>query len=188
MLDLGKAPAMATIAPKQNLPIGTMWEARNLAARFTAGDAFRGYVRHRMHLVIPALLLILVIALSSTVASVVFAAGTRPLLVLMALILAPVIMLGSLFVQAYVFFAWLEGRALARMSAHRHKPARGKLATWLAIKLHADLGDAPPVPWAMAALFVLVPMAILAYVAIKLALLLIVLAVLTPILYSRFDR
>jgi hypothetical protein len=180
--------AMATMAPKQNLPIGTVQEARNLAARFVEGDAFRSYVRHRKYLVIPALLLILAIALSSTVASVVFAAGTRPLFVLMALILAPIVVLGSLFVQVYVFFAWLEGRALARMSAHRPKPARGKLATWLASNLHADLGDPPPVPWALAVFFVVAPMAILAYVAIKLALALTVLAVLAPVLYSRFDR
>ena len=176
------------IEPMRTAAPGTLQEARNLASRFTEGDAFRSYVRHRLHLVIPALLLILAIALSSTVASVVFAAGTRPLFVLMALILAPVVVLGSLFVQTYVFFAWLEGRALARMSAHRPKPAQGKLAAWLARKLRADLGDPPPMPWAMAALFVLVPMAILAYVAIKLALALVALAVLAPILYSRFDR
>src|SRR5207248_3305174 len=102
------------------------------------------YVSHRKHLVIPALLLILAIALSSTVASVVFAAGTRPLFVLLALILAPVILLGSVFVQAYVFFAWLEGRALARVLAHRPRPARGKVATWVARKLHADLGEQLP--------------------------------------------
>ncbi len=179
---------MATVAPKQPLPAGIVQEARNLAARYAASDAFRGYINHRKHLVIPALLLILAIALSSTVASVVFAAGTRPLFVLIALILAPVLVLGSVFVQAYVFFAWLEGRALARMLAHRPKAARGKAAAWVAAKLHADLGDPPPLPWAMAALFVLAPMAILAYVAIKLALALIVLAVLAPILYSRFDR
>src|SRR5882672_8250721 len=132
---------MATIAPKQASPTGVVQEARNLAARYVESDSFRGYVNHRKHLVIPALVLILAIALSSTAASVVFAAGTRPLFVLMALILAPVVVLGSLCVQAYVFFAWLEGRALARMLAHRPKAARGKLATWLATKLHADLGD-----------------------------------------------
>src|SRR5260221_9828750 len=120
--------AMATVAPKQPLPAGIVQEARNLAARYAASDAFRGYINHRKHLVIPALLLILAIALSSTVASVVFAAGTRPLFVLIALILAPVLVLGSVFVQAYVFFAWLEGRALARMLAHRPKAAGGKAA------------------------------------------------------------
>jgi hypothetical protein len=46
----------------------------------------------------------------------------------------------------------------------------------------------PPVPWVLAAVFVLAPIAILTQLAPKIAALLIVLLVLAPLLYARVDR
>jgi hypothetical protein len=173
----------------QYLPVETLKEARNLASRFQEGEAFRLYVLRRILLVIPAGLLCLLISVACAVASVVFLAQARSsLLALLAVVLAPFILIGSLLVQIYVFFSWLENRALARTYGHRTKPAPGTIAAWLWKKLRVDLGKAPPVPWAMAAMFLFAPLTMLALVALKVALILIALATLAPLLYARFDR
>ncbi len=171
------------------LPIETFNEARNLVGRLQGSDAFRHYVASRMQLVIPALVLFLVISLTCTAASVVFVAGARSsILALLALLFAPIVLIGSLLVQLYVFFAWLEGRALARALPHSPKPAHGPLSGWLVRKLNIDLGAAPPVPWGLAAIFVAAPLAVLTWVSAKFGLPLIALAILLPVLYARFDR
>jgi hypothetical protein len=119
---------------------------------------------------------------------VVFLAGAHGLLTLLALVLAPVILIGSLFVQMYVFFYWLENRALALALGHHAKPAQGMLAAWLSRKLGADMGTSPPVPWILATVVLCAPLVMLALFALNVALVLIVLAILMPILYARFDR
>ncbi len=171
------------------LPVETLTEARNLVGRLQESDAFRQYLASRMRLVIPALVLFLAISLPCTAASVVFVAGARSsLLALLALLFAPVVLIGSLLVQLYVFFAWLEGRALARALPHSPKPAHGPVSGWLARRLNIDLGAAPRIPWGLAAIFVAAPLAMLAWVSAKFALPLIALALLLPLLYARFDR
>src|SRR5258708_39310614 len=129
------------------LPIETLTEARNLVGRLQGSDAFRQYLAARVLLVIPALVLFLVISLTCTAASVVFVAGARSsILALLSLLFAPVVLIGNLLVQLYVFFAWLEGRALARALPHATQPAHGPLSAWLVSKLNIDLGSAPPIP------------------------------------------
>jgi hypothetical protein len=179
---------MAGSAPKQEIPFETLKQARNLWARFSESPLLKRYLESRRQPLIAAALLCLLISVSCTAAMVVFLAGTKPLLVLMALILAPFVLLGSLFVQAYVFFAWLESRALSHASTHPYKAAPGTPAYWLRKKLKIDLGQAPPVPWALAGIFVFAPLAVLAFVAPKLAAALIVLAIAGVLLYSRLDR
>jgi hypothetical protein len=114
--------------------------------------------------------------------------STRPMSALLGLALAPLVLLGSLFVLAYVFFSWLEERSLARSLGHRTGRAPGKFARWIRRKLGADLGKAPRVPWLLAALFVLLPLALLAQAAPGIAVPLALLLVAAPILYARFDR
>lgn len=46
----------------------------------------------------------------------------------------------------------------------------------------------PPVPWVLALVFVLAPLGVLTQLAPKSAALVIVLLVLAPIVYARFDR
>ena len=65
---------------------------------------------------------------------------------------------------------------------------QGPLGAWMMRKLRIDLGQAPRVPWGLAALFLLLPLALLVKVALKAALVLIVLAVLTPFVFARFDK
>lgn len=168
--------------------LGTLNDALALAHRYREGESFRRYVRSRLRLVIPALALLLLASFACAMAAIMLFVGPRPLLALLGLLLAPVVLVGSLFVQLYVFFAWLEERALAQSLGHPTGPAPGRFAAWTEKKLGADLGRMPPVPWVLAAIFVLAPIAVLTQLAPKTAALLIVLLVLAPILYARLDR
>jgi len=165
----------------------TLVEGRNLAGRLQGSDVFRHYVTRRMRLVAPAILFFLATSVACTAASIVFVAGARSsFLVLIALLLAPIVLVGSLFTELYLFFSWLEGRALAR-AYHRAAPA-GLIRAWLARKLNADLGAIPRIPWGFAALFLVLPLVLLAVVSAKFAAGVIVLGVLLPIAYARQDR
>ena len=170
------------------LPLETLLEAQKLVHRFQDAEGVRLYVLDRKRLVIPAVLVIVLISIACAAGTVVFLAGAHSLLALPALLLAPVILIGSLFIQMYVFFYWLENRALERALGHRAKPAQGMLAAWLSRKLGADMGTFPPVPWILATVVLFAPLAMLAFFALNVALVLIVLAILMPILYARFDR
>jgi hypothetical protein len=170
------------------LPLETLKEARDLVNRFEDVEGFRLYVLERKWLVIPAVLVIVLVSIACAAGTVVFLAGAYSLLTLPALLLAPVILIGSLFVQLYIFFYWLENRALARALGHRAKPVQGMLAAWVSRKLGVDMGTFPPVPWILAAIVLFAPLAMLAYFALKIALVLIVLAILAPILFARLDR
>lgn len=155
----------------------TFADARNLAARFQNSQSFQDYVRWRMVLLLPAALVYLLISIACAAATVIFLAERHPLLALPGLILAPVILVGSLFVQGYVFLAWLEDRALAQ-ALGRRRPGKWGI----------DMGRMPRVPWAMAAVFVVVPLVLLAALAMPAALALIALGAAAPVLFARLDR
>jgi hypothetical protein len=137
-----------------------------LYERFIRGGVFRPYLMSRLQIALPAVLLIVVLALASTAAAVVFVGGMRSWLVLLALLAAPFLLLGNLAVQLYVFLSWLEIRAVAR-------PGQA---------------FAPPVPWLLAALFVLVPFCVLLFVSWPVALLLGLGMAAMPFAYARLDR
>jgi hypothetical protein len=170
------------------LPLETLKEAENLANRFRESEGFQLYVLERKRLVFPAVFVIVLISIACAAGIVVFLAGTHGLITLLALVLAPVILIGSLLVQLYVFFSWLENRALARALRHRPKPARGTPAARLSRTLHIDMGALPPVPWILATVVLFAPLAMLAFISLNVALVLIGLAILLPILFARFDR
>ena len=191
-----KAQTMATrkqVEPEQHwivqfLPLNTLKDGQNLALRFQEGKAFRLYVLNRIWLVIPVALLILVIGIACTASTVVFFAGLHPLLALPAIVLLlPIVLIGSLFVQLYVFFSWLENRAMASVLGRRTRPTRGPIAAWLARKWGVDMGQPPPVPWVLAAIVLLAPLVMLASFAWVHALALIALGILAPFLYALFD-
>jgi hypothetical protein len=189
---------MAMITPKrpnpmqqrieQYLSLKIFEEAHNLAERYQKGDAFRLYVAARMHLVIPAVVAFLLVSIACTAATVVFLVGSRSWLMLPSLVLAPLILIGSLFVQVYVFFSWLELRALARALGHAAKPAAGTLPAWLPKIPVLNSGNMPPVPWGLAAIFLFAPLVILAKLSWLAALALVVLAAVAPVLCWRLDR
>lgn len=163
-------------------------DAVNLAQRYQQGELFRRYVGQRMWLVAPAALLIVATSLALALGIVMFVGGTRPLTVLLSLLLAPFVLIGSLFVQGYVFLSWLEGRSLALSLGHRVGKRRGRLVARLEKKLDVNLGEMPPVPWALAAIFLLLPLVALAMAAPKLAIAVVALQIVGPIAFARLDR
>ena len=183
-----KREASARHGIGQVLPLGALKDALNLAHRLREGETFSRYVRKRLRLVVPMGVLHVLTSIACASAIVVFLGGTQSLVLFLALLLMPFVLIGSLFVQAYVFFSWLEDRALLRAYGKRTRPAELPMARWMRKTLRADMGKLPPVPWGMAIAFVLVPMAMLAAVAAKAALALIALHVLGPVLYGRLDR
>jgi hypothetical protein len=153
-----------------------------LFQRYQRGAAFRGYVKkHGVELLVFVLFLV-AIALACTAASIVFVGGTRSWRVLLALISAPLVLIGNLGLLLYVFFSWVESRAIA--TPHPH----GRLGEWVYAKLRANLGAPPPVPWLLAALFIGVPFLMLAWLSWGVALGLALLALLLPVLYARLDH
>jgi hypothetical protein len=163
-------------------------DALNLAQRFQQGALFRQYVVERIWLVVPVALVMLVTSLALAFGIVMYVGGTRPLTVLLSLLIAPFVLVGSLFVQAYLFLSWLEGRALAKSLGRRTRKARARGVAWVERHLDADLGSLPPVPWLLAGIFVALPLAILMLASPKLAFAVIVLQVLAPLAFARLDR
>ena len=163
-------------------------DALNLAQRFQQGALFRRYVVERIWLVVPAALVMLITSLALAFGIVIYVGGTRPLTVLLSLLIAPFVLVGSLFVQAYLFLAWLEARALAKSLARRSRKARARAVAWVERHLEADLGSAPPVPWLLAGIFLALPLVILMLASPKLAIAVVVLHILTPLAFARLDR
>ena len=166
--------------------LGVANDALSLVRRFQEAPGFRAYVLERLAFVVPIGVLMALTSIGCAAATVLYLGGTRPLLVLLAILLVPFVLLGSLFVQAYVFFSWLESRALAQ--ALPRKSRRGPVSAWMVRKLGVDMGSLPQVPWVLAVIFLLLPLAMLVAVAPKFGLGLVVLLVLAPIVFARFDR
>lgn len=164
----------------------TLEDALKLLQRFDKGQGFQRYVKSRLHLIVPVGLLVLLTGIAFASATIVLA-GPYIWLALPAMVLAPIILLGTVFVQAYVFFCWLENRAMAQ-ALGRAAGRPGPVGLWALKNLRIDLGTPPPVPWDLAAIFVLVPLAILWAVSWKIALALAVVHALTPLIYARLDR
>ncbi len=158
------------------LPLEKTWnEARGLAGRYQDGPGFRDYVASRMVFVAPAAVLFLLISIACAASTVIFLADRHPMLALPGLLLAPFVLVGSLFVQAFVFFSWLESRALARALGRRKKAP-------------LDFGEMPNVPWTLAAVLLLVPLLMLFAVSGTALLVLILLVAAIAFAFARFDR
>ena len=163
-------------------------DAVNLANRFQQSELFRRYVTQRMWLVVPACVVLALTSVALAFGIVLYVGGTRPLMVLLSLLLAPFVLIGSLAVQAYMFMSWLEGRALAQSLGHKVGKSRGKVAALIYKHLQADLGSAPPIPWLFVGVLVALPFIALFLSAPKLALAVVLAQVIAPIAYARFDR
>ena len=170
----------------QALFLNPLNEGMDLVRRYQDGEGFRTYVKDRLPLLLPIGLLIAFTSLACAASTVLYLGGTRSVLVLFAMLLVPVILAGSFFVQAYVFAYWLESRALAR-ALHRKPVRSGAIALQLR-KAGIDLGSMPPVPWILAVLFIGVPFAMLFQVAPSFAALLVFLHIVAPLAFARLDR
>jgi hypothetical protein len=191
----GRRRHMATTQSQQGLQhrlgqqlLRPLDEAVGLARRYRDLDAFHDYVAARWKWVGPLCLLLAVTALACGAAPLALLVGTQPAAALAGLLLAPVVLAGSLFVLLLVLFTWLEERSLARSLGRRARAAPRGLRHWLERHTGADLGRAPRVPWLLAALFVFLPLALLATIAPLTVAVLAVLLAAAPFAYARLDR
>lgn len=162
-------------------------EAPKLLRRYQTGDAFRRYVDDRAMLIVPVAALFLVFSVATTAGAVVTIGGTHSFLVLLMLVAAPFLLAGTFVVLLFVFFSWLESRSLALMLArvkktHQHsRPGiRGILARVLV--------GMPSVPWTLVALFVFLPLVLLAKLSLAAAALMVLIALGAPAAYGYLDR
>ena len=162
-------------------------DALALAARFRDVEGLRRHAVQRKPLLQGACAALALLGLGCGAGVFLFLTGLRTWLTLPALLFAPLVALGSLAVLFYVFFSWIEARALAQALGHRTAPA-SRIETWLRRKLRADLRARPQVPWLSAAVLVLLPLVLMALAAPLGAALLVIIAAATPILYARFDQ
>lgn len=179
---------MAQKASAQALLFAVFDDAVKLAYRFKESEMLHKYVLDRLWLVVLGALLIVVTSIAATAGTVLYLAGTRSFLLLLAILLTPIVLLGSLFVLAYVFLAWLEERALARAFPHHKRPAPGWIGQQLRRHLGVDMGVTPRVPWVLATIVLFLPLLLFFLLSPAFALPLIVLLVLAPIGYARLDR
>ena len=168
------------------MPLQTLVDAEALAQRFREVDSLGRYVQERAQLLIAAVAAMVLIGIGCALSVVVYLADFHPLLTLLGIVLLPVVLIGSLFVQAYVFFSWIEGRALARELGQRHRRTPGATAALLA-KFNLDMGPIPPVPWALSVIFLLAPFCLLVVSSPGIALIVILLGVLMPVVYAKVD-
>lgn len=162
-------------------------ETQNLLQRFQQGGAFRTYLKQRQIIVIPALVIFLAFSVATAAGTVITLGGTRSFLVLVGMLLAPVVLLGSLFVEVFVFFQWLENRAIAQATHHAAKTAQDELrqtfrGLWAVVK------GFPLAVQAIGALLLFGPLLLLWTLSGGVALLMLVLLLATPAAYSLIDR
>ncbi|MGH8739849.1 MAG: hypothetical protein ACREUN_02995, partial [Burkholderiales bacterium] len=123
---------MATRTPKE-IVIPTprlVSDALALAGRFRDVRGLQRHVEKRQPLLRGAAAVLIVLGLACGAGAFLFLAGLRTWLTLPAVLVAPLVVLGSLVVLFYVFYSWIEGRALAQALGHRTGPAPGKLQRW----------------------------------------------------------
>ena len=166
----------------------TLEDARSLLQRFQDVEPFNNYVHERMPVILTAMLIMFFISLGCVMGIVTLLPDMHWIFVLPLLVVLPVVLAGSLFVQLYVFFSWLEGRSMERALAPRHKSPRGPLGVWMQTKLNLDAGPIPSVPWIPAAIFLIVPLLMLASSWRNAAVAFIMLGLLMPIAYAFLDR
>lgn len=163
-------------------------QAHSLLRRFQEVDSFNNYVHERMPVILIAMLIMFFISIGCAMGIVTLLPDMHWVFVLPMLLLLPLVLAGSLFVQIYVFFSWIEGRSMERALASRHKAPRGVVAAWLQSKLKLDLGPFPSVPWIPAAILFLAPMLMLASSWRGAAVSFVLLGTLVPIAYAILDR
>jgi hypothetical protein len=162
-------------------------DAREILRRLQNNEAFQHYLRKRALRALPLVVGIVLTSLASCAAAVFFSLrGTLLALVAMVLV-APIVLIASFSVQAYVLLSWLEGRSLAKLQEHRRPRHLGPIGQWLARSYRIDMGPLPQVPWIPALVFFLLPAAMLAKVAAQFAVGLAVFQIIAAIFYARRD-
>lgn len=181
---MDKAQIAQSIA--QSLLLDPLNEGMSLVRRFQEARGFREYIQERTKLLAPIAVLVALTSLACAAATVMYIGGMQPILVLLSLFLAPVILAGSAFVQAYIYLSWLENRAIAK--ALRRAPRPGGPITAQLRKAGIDLGTLPRVPWVLAIVFLFLPLSMLVVIVPKVGFTLVALHLLAPFVFVRLDR
>ena len=166
----------------------TFGSAQELLRRARDVEAFNFYLRQNKWLVVSAMLIIFLSSAACAMGILTLLTEMHWVFVLPLLVLLPIVLGGSLFVQVYVFFSWIEGRSLARVLGNRHRPTPGPVATWLQNKLRLDMSPFPPVPWVWAIMFVFAPLVLLANSWMAAAWAVVGLVFMMSVFYARFER
>ena len=163
-------------------------DARAMLQRLRSNEMFRRYLRERWLHALPLVAAVVLGGLALSGGTLAFFVRANSLLALTAaILLAPVVLIGSVLVQAYVLLSWLEGRSLAKLQEHRRARERGPFARWVARRFRIDLGPFPRVPWIPALVLFALPAAMLASVAAPTAAGIAVFLTAGAILYARRD-
>ncbi len=163
-------------------------DARDILRRLQNNEAFQHYLRKRTLRALPLVLGIVLTSLASSAAAMVFFLRAGTVLALAAtIVVAPIVLIASFSVQAYVLLSWLEGRSLAKLQNHRRPRHHGPIGQWLVRSYRIDMGPPPQVPWIPALVFFLLPAAVLAQVAAPYAAGLAVFQAAAAIFYARRD-
>ncbi|MGH8635592.1 MAG: hypothetical protein ACREUZ_00495 [Burkholderiales bacterium] len=166
-------------------PIG---DARALLRRLQSNEMFQRYLRERSLYALPLVAGVAMAGLALAGGAMAFILGAGTFLAVMTVgVLVPIVLVGSLVVQAYVLLSWLEGRSLAKLQEHRRTRERGPAARWIAQRLRIDMGPAPRVPWIPAVVLFVLPAAMLVSVAPAIAAGLAVLQLVAAVVYARRD-
>lgn len=163
-------------------------DARDILRRLQNNEAFQHYLRKRALRVLPLVAGIVLTSLASSAAAMFFFLRAGTLLALAAtIVVAPIVLIASCSVQAYVLLSWLEGRSLAKLQEHRRPRHRGPIGQWLVRSYRIDMGPLPRVPWIPALVFFLLPAAMLARAAAPVAAALAAFQMVAAIIYARRD-
>jgi hypothetical protein len=163
-------------------------DARKILRRLQDNEAFQHYLRKRVLRGLPLVVGIVLTSLACSAAALFLFLRAGALLALAGIIVvAPIVLIASFSVQAYVLLSWLEGRALAKLQEHRRPRHRGPIGQWLARSYRIDMGPLPQVPWIPALVFFLLPAAMLARVSASSAAWLAVFQTVAAIFYARRD-
>jgi len=170
----------------QSLLLDPLNDGMNLVRRYQEVRGFRSYVAERTKLLAPIAVLMAATSLACAAATAMYVGGMQPILVLLSLLLAPVILAGSGFVQVYIYLSWLENRALAKALRHPLHPG-GPIRAQLR-KAGIDPGALPRVPWLLAIVFLLLPLSMLVAVVPRIGIALVLLHLAAPFVFARLDR
>jgi hypothetical protein len=162
-------------------------DARALLRRLQSNEMFQRYLRERSLYALPLVAGVAIAGLALAGGTIAFIVRAGALLTLLAIVLAPIVLVGSVLVQAYVLLSWLEGRSLAKLQEHRRARDRGPAARWIAQRFGIDMGPPPRVPWIPALVLFVLPAAMLASVAPAIAAGLAVFQLVAAIIYARRD-
>jgi hypothetical protein len=183
---------MAEGSPQQRIlrtalldPIG---DARALLRRLQSNERFQSYLRERRLHALPLVAGAALAGLALAGGAMAFLLGAGNLLAVVAMALfAPIVLAGSVAVQAYVLLSWLEGRSLAKLQEHRRARDRGPAARWIAQRFGIDMGPPPRVPWIPALVLVGLPAAMLVSVAPAIAAGIAVMQLAAAVIYATRD-